>query len=549
MPQRSPIARLGRIALTAFMLVAGLAHARPAAAHAVLLETMPADGAIVSQAPSRVVLRFNEPVSPVALKLFAADGRMLQRPDDISVRDNELTLALPSQLAEGSYLVSYRVISLDSHPVGGSFVFAVGRESAAMTARVGEEGAIDPAWQAAAGIDRVLFYIGLFVAAGGIMFHGLVGGDLARLDKRDRRRLEAAAGVAIIAAALAIGLEGGLLTGGSWQVLFHAGPWRLGADSSLGFSMAVAAAGLGIVFLALRYPKATAFALIGAVLAVASLALTGHAATAAPRWLTGPAPGLHTLAVAFWLGALLPLAASLRRQPAAASAVLLNRFSGRAMIAVAVLVAGGATLATVQVAEPASLLTTGYGQRLLLKLSLVIGLLLLAAINRHRLTPALASGEAAAPRRLGASIAGEALLAVAILAITATLGQSVPPRALLAGEHAHHGGTETGFSVVTFAAGDGALIEVTPARPGRNLVAIHLFGPDGTPLAPKEIAIELANPAAGIEPIRRSLQPVAAGSYRYDGLEINLPGHWQLTVEALVSDFDRRRFEAAVPIR
>src|SRR5262249_50841639 len=91
------LVRIGRAAL--LLLMAGLALAGPAAAHAVLLETIPADGALLPQTPSRVVLRFNEPITPVALKLFDADGRMLAKPSDVSTRDNQISLALPGPLA------------------------------------------------------------------------------------------------------------------------------------------------------------------------------------------------------------------------------------------------------------------------------------------------------------------------------------------------------------------------------------------------------------------------------------------------------------------
>src|SRR5690606_13455763 len=47
---------------------------RSAAAHAVLLESVPADGAALATAPAAIVLRFNEPVAPVLLRLLGPDG-------------------------------------------------------------------------------------------------------------------------------------------------------------------------------------------------------------------------------------------------------------------------------------------------------------------------------------------------------------------------------------------------------------------------------------------------------------------------------------------
>src|SRR5690349_6042145 len=48
-----------------------------AGAHAVLLEALPADGARLAQAPTEFVLRFNEPVVPMAVKLLDGQGAEL----------------------------------------------------------------------------------------------------------------------------------------------------------------------------------------------------------------------------------------------------------------------------------------------------------------------------------------------------------------------------------------------------------------------------------------------------------------------------------------
>jgi copper transport protein len=539
------------LGLILVLVIAGLASAGAVAAHAVLIETAPADGAVLAQAPAEIILHFNEAVSPISVRLLDGNGKVIAGPGGAAARDNELHLALPARLSNGGYLVTYRVISLDSHPVGGSLVFTVGPAGQAIVAPSADDGAIDPDWQIAVAIDRVLYYVGLFVAAGGVMFHAAVAGDLARLSPGDARPLQAAAVLAAIAGILGIGLEGGILIGGSWRVLFAPSTWRLGIATSLGLSLMVALAGLALMLLAIRRRAALpAFAaLVGAGIAVCSLALTGHAATAEPRWIAGPTLPLHVLAIAFWLGSLLPLRRALQSEPVAVAAALLRRFSRRAIVVVTLLTATGLALATIQLRTPASLLTTEYGNRLAVKLGLVALLLLLAALNKLRLTPALAAGQAEARHRLLQSITGEAALALAILAATGWLGQSVPPRALAAGEHAHHQlAAEPGFAVMTYVGGDGALIEVAPAVHGPNSITIHLYGADGAPLKPQELAIEFAHPDAGIEPFSRIVQPTAAGLYHYSGQEMSLPGRWKLTIDVLVSEFERRRFETMIPV-
>ena len=71
--------------------------------------------------------------------------------------------------------------------------------------------------------------------------------------------------------------------------------------------------------------------------------------------------------------------------------------------------------------HPGRLLTTGYGQTLSLKLVLISAVLILAALNKLRLVPALQEDEAHAGSRLARSIEIEALILLAVLAATAAL--------------------------------------------------------------------------------------------------------------------------------
>ena len=131
----------------------------------------------------------------------------------------------------------------------------------------------------------------------------------------------------------------------------------------------------------------SAFALAGVGL---SLASSGHAATASPQWLTATGRVPARRGVAFWVGALAPLAAMAWR-PTQPLLPVLNRFSHAAIFVVAVLVLTGLALATVQLESFGALIDSQYGIILSIKLTLVAALLGLAALNRFRLTPALAA--------------------------------------------------------------------------------------------------------------------------------------------------------------
>ena len=107
-------------------LIAGLAtllsivcFAPDASAHASLISAEPGDGSVVAQAPKSVRLRFNEPVTPADVKLIDAEGRA-REDAAVDARGDTIEINLPDNLPHGTQLVSYRVISADGHPVGGS---------------------------------------------------------------------------------------------------------------------------------------------------------------------------------------------------------------------------------------------------------------------------------------------------------------------------------------------------------------------------------------------------------------------------------------------
>ena len=180
-----------------------------------------------------------------------------------------------------------------------------------------------------------------------------------------------------------------------------------------------------------------------ALLGVAALVLVGaagHAAAVEPGTLAALAvDGLHLLAAGIWIGALLPLAALLRRTMTEAGAdarpyavVAARRLSRTSLVAVLVLAATGAANAWTFVGSVGGLLGTPYGRLLLIKLSVLAPILALAVANRRRLLPAL-SGEAVtvgrpALRTLAGFVKIEAALALALLAVVAAMGLTAPAR-------------------------------------------------------------------------------------------------------------------------
>jgi copper transport protein len=193
---------------------------------------------------------------------------------------------------------------------------------------------------------------------------------------------------------------------------------------------------------------------------------------------------------------------------------------------------------------------------LLAKLGLVAGLLALAAINKLRLTPALARDERHASMALRGTVAAEIGLALAILIATAALGTTPPPRALDVAAETHAGHLRdayphhpSGLSATVVHSGRRVDIALTSNRSGINNVQIKLSDRTGVPIGAKEVVLIAANPSAGVEPIRRTAELVGPGTWHIRGLVLIPAGEWSIRVDALVSDFEKPNFETIIELR
>jgi copper resistance protein D len=199
----------------------------------------------------------------------------------------------------------------------------------------------------------------------------------------------------------------------------------------------VAALALGVASKGLRVIPA-AVALCGAA-ALGSLAWSGHGVMDDGR--TGTlhlvADIVHLLAAGVWVGALAALLwmlATVRDDSTAAAHQALAGFASIGTASVALVVIGGLVNSWLLVG-PRNILSLGaslYGQMLLIKLALFAGMVALAAINRFRLTPALAAARTPddarlALLRLRLSLTLESFAAFAILGLVAWLGTLEPP--------------------------------------------------------------------------------------------------------------------------
>ncbi|UIK04691.1 copper resistance CopC/CopD family protein [Neorhizobium galegae] len=505
-----------------------------ASAHASLNTTEPRDGSVVPIAPRVIALTFSEPVSPTSLKLTRPDRSSVTLKSFV-LKDRTVEITPPDDLSDGSYLLSWRVVSEDGHPIGGSVVFSIGQPNASARGA-----AADVDWPVRAGlwIGKVALYVGLFLGVGGVFaIHWFADGSGKAL-----RPVLAALGAGFAGALLSAGFQGLDTVGEPVSRLFVPTVWKAGMVTSFWPTVIFAIAALALAGLALasgRGRDARWISISALITAAFALCLSGHASAADPQWLMRPAVFLHVAAIAVWAGALLPILAEFRKGGEAAGSAL-HRFSRFIPWAVLVLVVAGCVLAVVQVRTLAGLVTTAYGIVFLVKLGLLVLLFVLAAVNRWKLTSGSEKGESVAIRQLVRSIAAETVILLLIFAVAAMWRFTPPPRTLIADVQRSAVVRLQTSKVV-------ADVKITPDRVGEVAISAVIAKSDRSPLDPQEVTVVLSNPGAEIEPIRRKAEKGKDG-WTVPDIALPVPGRWRLRVDVIISDFEITRMEGEIEI-
>jgi copper transport protein len=509
-----------RAILLGLILASGSATA--ALAHAQLLGTVPAQDAVAAAAPDQAQLVFNEPVTAIAVGLVDPDGT---RTDLLGVTSSGeiVQVTLPAGLAAGTHVLSWRVVSVDAHPIAGSLIFSVGQPTG-NAAVVAEP---DPLVATAIWTGKAVLYACLLLGVGGAVFS-----IAAPLPAGVKRMAIGLSGAGLFLAPLTLGLNGldalGLPPGG----LFGAEPWQIGASTTYGPTVLVLELAFVTAIAALALRRLRVLAAIAGLLAAFAPTLSGHAGAAEPQWLTRSAVFLHIAGLLFWIGALPPLLVYLRDHGDGAERAL-RQFSRFIPIAVAPILISGAALGAVQLGVPSAHWLSPYAAILATKLLLVAALLGLGLWNRLRLTTPTLAGETRARGRLRLSVRAEIVLALLILALVAGWRFTPPPRAL-----AQVASVTEASPIHAHLMDDGMMVMATidPGRTGRVTLSVVVTDLSGAPLQPEAMGVTLSAPDLGIEPFRLDATS-KDGAWLVEDLAIPLRGSWRLELDLRMSRF------------
>ncbi len=549
--------RLGRtLALVLFALLVALIPARAASAHAELIATDPADGSVVDKAPEALTMQFSEGVSvrPDGVRVLDASGERVDS-GSASAEGSDVTVPLEGTIADGTYVVAWRAVSADGHPIRGAYTFSVGQESElkAGLANGAFGGGSDRAYEILDAIARGIAYLGVLGASGYI----LLVSALRRDDDPSPvgRPTTIAAIAALVAIVLQVPLQGALATGKGLTSITDASVLALSIADGMGWAALVTALGLLAVIITSGLPwvgAARRVGLIGAAVAPLGFVLTGHTRTMSPAVVGYAADLAHVAAAAVWFGGLIAVVVVVRRRRAddapfeAAEAIA--RFSGWAAITAGVLIAAGLVLSWIQVGSLEALTTTLYGRLLLAKTALVVVVLAAAAWNRFKLVPRVAAAaieepptdDAAGWRTLLRLVKAEIGLLVAVLAVTAVLVNVTPAKESV----------DKGPVTVSAPLGTGSVdVTIDPAKAGRNDIHIYLFDADERPdddFEGAEVSLEL--PSQGLGPIDKEAVDAGSGHYQVVAADLPLAGTWTMTVKVKVDRFTEQKATVTFPV-
>jgi len=522
------------------MAVAALAGAGRADAHAILKSSEPASGAALASSPKQIVLDFNEAVEfdlgGVTLTDAGGSALTLGKARHRAGTDNVAEATVPP-LAPGVYVVGYRIVSADGHPVSGNIVFRVG--AGAVDGVSVQQPRADRVVGVVYGVLRFAAYPAIVAGAGAWLFALFVSPPLWW---RSRRVVSWAAGCLLVASLGQFIVAVPYLAGSGLSAALHSSQWSNVARTDLGRWLLVRAGLTAVLLVSLarnrswRVGRSTGLVLGGLVFALLDVSMVGDGHAAVGRWLVlgWAATFLHIAAMCLWLWGLVVIAWGIRRKDVELLEAVRRRWSRAAAVAVAVIVLSGVVQAW-RLLPDVHALSSSYGRLLIGKTVLVAVMMLLGNMGRVALARA---ADASWPSSLRRSVAVEQFVGLAVVAVTTVLVQTEPGARPVAAAPA------TAATSTAPTSGAAALPFATTLRLGQRSMTVTLdsttTGRHRLTLVVDDTAQPFADPvtldarltlaAKGLGPIPVLFTADSRLHWSTDALELPVAGQWRLEV-------------------
>jgi copper transport protein len=523
----------------------------PVSAHAELIRSVPDANASLAQSPPQVELFFSEAVDPKLSKLnvLDLDGNVVdERHAQVDASDGtHMTTTLPP-IKDGVYTVVWTAFSADDgHETTGSFPFAVGIEYS--NSNINPQGSENnTSIPLADAFIKGILYLVAAILVGGSLFSFFVWNpsrlkanilpeDLPQFEQLSRKMNLAALVVLVIADTLVLLLQTGHAEGSiiglPWQPSFI----TVLVDTRIGV-LGIARMAFAISMAGLLLPRSTQWnrraALAVSLVFLLTFSLQSHAVAEHRPFVPVLADWMHLAAVSIWVGGLFSFLGGMwivrRLMPGlrtSFTSVLIPQFTRLAISSVVILTITGIYSAILRVGAFNSLLTSSYGQALLIKLELASPLVFLGAVNFLIISPGLHRAAA----RIGVSLVwvarflklltAEVVFGIVILIWVGIFTTLPPPRVT---------STPIGFYQETRVNDLTIALNVDPNQIGINTYNVILTS-GGQPVAnAQNVSVEF-NPLSGMIPASSAtLARLGNGTYSLKGGYFGMPDHWDVRV-------------------
>jgi copper transport protein len=535
----------------AVVVVAALTAAPSAFAHAILQESSPSNNSVVRSSPSTVSLRFNEAVETAfgSIRVYDCGGSRVDSGKIVRPSKDSVAVKIDRRLDRGTYTVTWRVISADSHPVAGAFVFDVKKATPGGSCKqvfgATTPGTINALFKFVRALDFALI---LLVVGGAMVLALALRSAAPALRSRLFRILAGLSFGLVLAAALCIVLQGavaggfGLTEAFRWDTVHSVLQTRFGRAFlwQIGLAIVVGA----VALLASRSRRLELLPLL-ALFLLPTISAAGHARTSGSWALVFDV--IHIAAASTWVGGLAFTVLALMlagddRWPLASRAV--PRFSILAVVSVVTLIAAGSLRGYQEVRAFHGLWDTTYGQLLLAKIALVLPLLALGAYNNRYAVPRLKKQIASVveQRRFLRAAGAELAIMAAIVGVTAVLVTEPPAKASVKAAKFATDTVPIGPFEVNYV--------VEPAKTGPNTIHLYFYKPkSGFPANVDDAKMSATLPSAGLGPLRIPLTKIVPSHYTTSAGVFPQPGDWQVTFEIRRGPFQSFTQTVVVPIR
>jgi copper transport protein len=529
--------RLVLVSGLAGALVCGAATA--ASAHAALEHTSPGSGSVVKHSPTEVTLTFGEDVGVDSQDVQVFDDQ-LHRVDlgdtgHLSGQGDTVGVRLPPALKRGTYTVTWRVISADSHPVSGGFTFSVGAPSKVAGTVSGLNGGSRPVG-IALGAMRFLGYAALVAGPGVLVF--LLVWPAGRRDRWTRRLIRSGVAAGLLSAAGLFVLQAPYSQGQSFGSGFSSSLLRGVASSHYGVVITVRfglwlSVGIALQLLAAGRRWAVWPAAAGVPALAVTWALAGHGDTGTRVPLALVSETVHVLAVTVWLGGLLVLTGRVLRSAERDEVFdVLPRFSAVALGCVSLILVTGFYQAWREIGLSwTALITTTYGRLVaakILSIAVLIGLGWFArrSLGAVALAQDLEHEQRSVVRRvvhahLRQSVLLELEIGVGVLVLTSILVNTIPAKEAVT------------YPVTRSLSAPGLHVHamITPGKTGSDTITLKLYNGVGDPRQAKSVTGSLSLPDRGIAslPVRFSLTD--GTNEEVATVALPLAGAWRLSFD------------------